>query len=350
MNDSKLIVLNDTYTPANEVSEAYSTLFETFATGRTKTLEWRKWQLKQCWWMVTDNEKAILKALKKDLNRHEMESQSTDLMGLRKDILESIMHLEEWASDTIPDAGFLFGTLGKARIRKEPLGVALIIGAWNFPFLLLLQPMVAAISAGCCCMLKPSELAKESQNLLVDLIPRYLDASAVRLVTGGPKETGELLERRFNHVFFTGSSKVARYVAVAAAKHLTPMVLELGGQGPAIVTKSADVDLAAKRIAAGKFSNGGQICLSINHTFVDPEIHHEFVTRLAFWNDKFLDGSRDGMAQIVNERNFDRLAGLLDSSKGEIIYGGQKDRKNLFINPTIVDKVDFSGMSFSRVV
>jgi aldehyde dehydrogenase (NAD+) len=333
----------DAFTLPSDVSETYSTLLKTFATGKTKTLEWRKWQLKQCWWMVSDNEDAILAALKQDLNRHAMESHSTDLLGLRKDIIESISHLEEWTADEIPDAGFLFGTLGKARIRKEPLGVALIIGAWNFPFLLLLSPMIAAITAGCCCLLKPSELAKESQKLLVDLVPRYLDPSAIGIVTGGPTETAALLERRFNHVFFTGSSKVARFITAATAKHLTPTVLELGGQGPAIVTKNANIDLAAKRIAAAKFSNAGQICLTVNHTFVDPDISEEFLTRLAFWNNTFMGGSQDGMARIINERNFDRLTGFLDKSNGVITYGGQTDRKGLFISPTIVEQVDFSG-------
>jgi aldehyde dehydrogenase (NAD+) len=263
------------YTTAKEFEEAYSTLFHTFSTNITKSLAWRKWQLKQCWWMITENEDKILKALNSDLNRHDFESHASDILGLRMDILEHVKHLEEWAADSKPDAGLLFGTLGKARIRKEPLGVALIIGAWNFPILLLLQPMLGAIAAGCCVMLKPSELSVASQALLVELIPKYLDSSAIRLVTGGPQETSRILEHRFNHIFFTGSSKVARFVTAAAAKHLTPTVLELGGQGPAIVTKTANIDLAAKRIAAGKFQNAGQICLSINHVFAEPEIHDQ---------------------------------------------------------------------------
>jgi len=263
------------YTSAEQVEEGYTTLFRTFSTGRTKNLAWRKWQLKQCWWMMEDNEAEILSALKKDLNRHDFESHAADLLGMRQDILEHIKHLEEWAADSKPDAGFIFGTLGKATIRKEPLGVALIIGAWNFPFLLLLQPMLGAIAAGCCVMLKPSELALASQALLVDLIPRYLDTSAIRIVTGGPQETGKILELRFNHIFFTGSGVVAKYVTAAAAKHLTPTVLELGGQGPAIITKSANVDLAAKRVAYGKFLNAGQICLTVNHVFAEPEIYDQ---------------------------------------------------------------------------
>lgn len=289
--------------------------------------------------MITENEDKLLKALNADLNRHDFESHASDLLGMKKDILDHITHLEEWAADSIPDAGFIFGTLGKARIRKEPLGVALIIGAWNFPFILLLQPMLGAIAAGCCIVLKPSELAVASQALLAELIPKYLDNSAIRLITGGPQETSRILEHRFNHIFFTGSSKVARFITAAAAKHLTPTVLELGGQGPAIVTKSANVDLAAKRIAAGKFQNAGQICLSINHVYAEPEIHDQLVQRLGYWFDKYLGESGDGMCKIVNERNFDRLTSLLNQSHGKIAYGGSTDRTKTFIAPTIVTDV-----------
>lgn len=236
------------------------------------------------------------------------------------------------------------GTLSKARIRKEPLGVALIIGAWNFPFTLLLSPMVAAISAGCCVMLKPSELAISSQNLLSKLIPKYLDQNAIRIATGGPVETARILEHKFNHIFFTGSNKVARYITAAAAKHLTPTVLELGGQGPAIVTSSADIDLAAKRIALGKFLNAGQICLSINHVFVDPLVHDEFVQRLGHWFDIYLKGPKgDHITKIVNERNYDRLVSLLEKSDGKVAYGGKMDREQKFMAPTVVTGISMKG-------
>ncbi|TVY21156.1 Aldehyde dehydrogenase 3 [Lachnellula arida] len=336
------------YTSAKEFESAYSALFSTFATGKTKDLKWRKWQLKQVWWMIIENEAEILDALSSDLNRHEFESHGADLLGLKTDTLEHIEHLEEWTADEIPDAGVIFGTLGKARVRKEPLGVALIIGAWNFPFLLLLQPMLAAIAAGCCVMLKPSELAEASQALLVSLIPRYLDPSAICIVTGGPAETGRILEHRFNHIFFTGSSKVARFITAAAAKHLTPLVLELGGQGPAIVTASADVDLAAKRIAYGKFMNAGQICLSINHVFADPVVYDELVERLSFWFAKFMDGSYDGYCKIINERNFDRLASLLDKTQGKLVCGGKRDRSTCFFDPTVVRDVTTSDSLLSE--
>lgn len=141
---------------------------------------------------------------------------------MKNDILSHLSKVEEWAADEIPDAGFLFGTLGKARIRKEPLGVVLIIGAWNFPLAVTLMPMTAAISAGCCVMLKPSEIAAASQDLLVEIIPKYLDPSAIQVSTGGPKETTSILEYRFDHIFYTGSPNVGKIIQKAAAKHLTP--------------------------------------------------------------------------------------------------------------------------------
>ncbi|KNA98516.1 aldehyde dehydrogenase (NAD+) [Fusarium oxysporum f. sp. lycopersici 4287] len=217
------------YTSEAECLQYHSQLFSTFAAGKTKSIKWRKWQLKQMWWMLVDNEKAIAEALAADLGRHEFEALTSDLHGLKTDILEHLNHVEEWAADEpVASAGFLMGTLGKARIRKEPLGVVLVIGAWNFPFLLTLQPVIAAITAGCCVVVKPSELSVASQNLMQDLVGRYLDPEAIRLVTGGPQETTKLLELKFNHIFFTGSTKVAKFVAAAAAKHLTPTVLELG--------------------------------------------------------------------------------------------------------------------------
>lgn len=332
------------YTSPHDLDEAYSTLLATFTTGRTKSLAWRKWQLKQFWWMIVDNEERIIQALHDDLHRHPMESKNIDIHGLKVEIMEHITHLEEWAADEIPDAGFIFGTLGKARVRKEPLGVALIIGAWNFPIALTLQPAVSATAAGCCVMLKPSELSKASEKLLKELVSTYMDPTAVRLVTGGPGETGEILKLRFDHVFFTGSSKVARYITQATAKHLTPTVLELGGQGPAIVCASADVDVAAKRIAWVKWMNAGQICLSVNHVFADAAIHDAFVERLKYWNETFeADSENEQMCRIVNESNFDRLTGMLEKTRGDRVYGGRTDRASKYIQPTIFTNINMQG-------
>ena len=332
------------YTTPEQLDNAYTTLHKTFKTGKTKSLAWRKWQLKQLFWMVADNEEAFAKALNTDLNRHEFEAHYGDIIGVKIDILDTLRHVEEWAADDIPDAGFLFGTLGSARIRKEPLGVALIIGIWNFPILLTLCPLIAAISAGCCAMVKPTETSVACQDLMAALIPKYLDQEAVRVVTGGPKEATMILERRFDHIFYTGSVKIAKIVAAAAAKHLTPTVLELGGQAPCIVTPSADIDTAAKRIVFSKYFNNGQICLAANHVFVDSSVHDKFVERAIYWLGQYLqDGGADDAVRIINEQNYDRIVGLLKKTDGKIVLGGKTDREDKYIQQTLVTNVTMQG-------
>ncbi|KAJ5240288.1 hypothetical protein N7468_004907 [Penicillium chermesinum] len=329
------------YSTEKEILEIHEILKQTFASGRTKELAWRKWQLKQLWWLVADNEDH--------LNRHPLESMASDIAGLKGDILEHIKHLEKWTRTVKVDgAGILFGTLSGAKIRKDPLGVALILGAWNFPILLILQPLIAAISAGCCALLKPSEMSTSCSELLDELVPQYLDTSAIRLVTGGPSESTFLLSLRFDKIFFTGSSKIARIISAAAAKHLTPVVLELGGQGPTIVTKSADIELAARRISWAKFTNAGQICLSVNHVFAEPEIADKLVERLGYWNEQYLSQGNDDMCRVINDRNFNRLTDLLDCSKGQTVQGGQRIPAERYIAPTIVDHVTMDDSLMSE--
>lgn len=336
-----------TYTSKDDVDAIHSQLKETFATGLTKDLAWRKWQLKQCWWLVADNLDLIREALRQDLRKHPLEA-GFELNAVQSDILEHIKHLEDWTgTKPSPGAGLIFGWLGRGRVRKEPLGTTLIIGAWNAPIAVVLQPLVAALTAGCCAVLKPSELAPHTAAALAELVPKYLDPRAVRVVTGGPEETSHMLEKRWNHIFYTGSAKVARIIAAAAAKHLTPMVLELGGQGPCLVTKTADVDFAAKRIAWNSFFNAGQICMSVNHIFAEPEVAERLVERLAYWNGQLLKTPKaeagkvtgeDQLTQIINERHFDRIAGLLDKTSGEVVYGGleESNRASCVIHPTVV--------------
>ncbi|KAF2802844.1 aldehyde dehydrogenase [Mytilinidion resinicola] len=328
-----------TYTTDAEFEDAYETIQRTFRSGKTKSLAWRKWQLKQIWWMIEDNEAEMVKALNTDLNRHEFETHFVEFMSMKNDVLDHLKHLEEWAADEIPDAGLIMGRLSGAHIRKEPLGVALIIGPWNFPITLTIQPLIAAVTAGCAVMLKPSEMAEASQNLMIKMIAKYLDQDAIRIVTGGARETGKILEHKFDEVFFTGSSKVARFITAATAKHLTPTVLELGGQGPAIVCESADLDLAARKIAWVKYLNAGQICLSVNHVFVHPNVHDQFIAKLEYWFEEFLKSGKEDMTTIINARNFDRLKGMMDRTRGKIVRGGTSNRDTLHISPTVITDV-----------
>ena len=339
------------YTTPEQIEAAYATLQGTFKTCKTKSLAWRKWQLKQIWWMVSDHEETICRALHSDLHRHDLESYFMDIGGIKQDLLLHINNFETWATDEVPDAGFLFSILCGARIRKEPLGIALILGTWNFPFVVTLSPLVAAVSAGCAVMVKPSEVATASQNLMADLIPKYLDPEAIQVVMGGPQETEALLQRQFDAIFYTGSPKIARSIATAAARNLTPTVLELGGQAPCIVTPSANINLAAKRITYSKFLNSGQICLAANHVFADPEIYDQFVERAIYWLGQFLKGSgEDDGATIVNERNYDRLVALLNQSAGKIAFGGNKSREKKHIQPTLITDVNTKDSLFSEEI
>lgn len=337
------------YSTKGDIDSAVATVRSTFRSGRTKDIRYRKWQLKQLYWLVADNRTAFIEALHKDLGRPEFESK-LNIKALEDDIIYHVNHVEEWARDEIPSSGFLFTTIGRTYIRHEPRGVAFIIGPWNFPDALTLAPLAAAMAAGCVALVKPSELAANVADLLVRLVPRYLDQEAYRIVTGAAPETQYMLSHKYDHVFFTGSTPVAKHVAAAAAKHLTPTVLELGGQCPAIVTQSANVDLAAKRVASAKYMNAGQICLSVNHVFVHSSVHAEFVDRLAHWNRQFTaNGEVDAMCTIINERNHARLEGLLDNTKGKVVYGGTgHDRNLLKLKTTIVDNVTMDDSLLSE--
>lgn len=333
------------YTSAEQAAAAHDRLVKTFASGKTKSLRWRKWQLKQFWWMVTDNEDAICRALAADLGRPDMETLVVECTVMKQLILDQIEHLEEWAADDpISEADFIFRTIGKARIRKEPRGVALVLGAWNTPVLVTFAPAVAAVASGCCVLMKPSELPVASQNLMADLVKSYLDPEAIQLVTGGAAETSKLLELKFDHIFHTGSVKVGRIVLTAAAKHMTPVVLELGGQGPAIVTGSVDPNIAAKRIAWAKYMNAGQICTCVNHVFVDPSIHDQFVERLVYWTAKFAGEGDLQVSNIINKANYNRLSDLLANTKGKVHQSHKSNEATNTFAPAVVSDVKPQGM------
>ncbi|KAM3556576.1 hypothetical protein ARSEF4850_005464 [Beauveria asiatica] len=315
----------------------------TFKSNVTKPLAWRITQLRKAWWMFEDNKERIVEALNKDLNKHRQEALPIDVAGIQAAILEALKHIKAWNADERPARTNPLNLLGGARIRREPKGVALIVSAWNYPFMELFEPMTAALAAGCTIILKPSELAPASQDLIAKIVPRYLDQDAVRVVTAGPAEMNHLLGKKFDHIFFTGSTVVGKIVAARAAPNLTTTTLELGGRGPAIVTANANVDLAAKRIANVKFLNSGQVCVGVNHVFVDPKVKAPFLKALAKYFNQYLGGSSASnpgyVTNIVNDRHYNRLEGLLEKSSGNIIYGGDRDPATRYFSPTVVDNV-----------
>jgi aldehyde dehydrogenase (NAD+) len=215
---------------------------------------------------------------------------------------------------------------GHIRVRRDPLGVTLIIGAWNEPFMRTFGPLTATLAAGNTAVVKPSEIAATCAAAPVRLAPKYFDSRAVAVVEGGVPETTALLEQQWEFIFFTGSPAIGKIVHRAAAKHLTPCVLELGGKNPTIVHPSADLKVAARRIANGRFMNSGHICTAPDHVLVWPEVKDEFVRLLVETIGEF--------GRVINRKNFDRLVGLLTS--GKIVAGGQSDPADLYIAPTVI--------------
>ncbi|KAK9440028.1 Beta-apo-4'-carotenal oxygenase [Metarhizium brunneum] len=330
------------YSSEAQVDEAFNAVSNTFKSNATKPLEWRIRQLRKTWWMLEDNRERIVTALNQDLNKHRQETLPVDVAGIQNACLEALANIKEWTKDEKPRRTDPFNLLGGARIRKEPKGVTLIISAWNYPFMELFEPMLSAIAAGCTTILKPSELAPASERLIAEIVPKYLDQGAIRVVTAGPKQMNYLLERKWDHIFFTGSTAVGKIIYAKAAPNLTTVTLELGGRGPAIVTPSADIDLAAKRIANAKFMNAGQICVGVNHVFVDPSVKQKFIAALSKYFDEYRSGQSRQPAyatRIVNERHYKRLDNLLEKTQGKIVYGGDRNPETRFFAPTIVDGV-----------
>ncbi|KAI5291378.1 hypothetical protein KEM54_005080, partial [Ascosphaera aggregata] len=334
-----------TYSSREEITRSVQILRDTFNANRTKDIAWRRWQLKQLWWLIEDNFETLCLALYADLHRHRIEAAEGDLVPLKFEIYEALSNLDNWTRDVRVSG--LAAWMMNARVKKDPLGVVLIISPWNFPLYLALAPMVCAITAGCTVLLKPSEISQATEKMLVTLIPKYMDQSAVRVVTGGPDQMTHILSHRFDNIFFTGSSKVGKIVSKAAAEHLTPVVLELGGQNPCFVAKDADIEHAARTIARVKFLNSGQFCLCVNHIFADPEIVNDFVAGLKKYTSLYLSRGNQCMSRMINESNFDRVTGMLNKTGGRIVYGGEHKREDLYIQPTIVDDVNLKDSLLS---
>jgi aldehyde dehydrogenase (NAD+) len=225
---------------------------------------------------------------------------------------------------------------GRAWVLYDPLGVVLIIGPWNYPLYLSLAPLVAAVAAGNCAVLKPSELAPATSALLASLVPEYLDAEAVRVVEGDASTTQELLSQGFDHALFTGGTEIGKKIMAAAAPTLTPVTLELGGKSPVIVAADADIDVAARRIAWIKLLNSGQTCIAPDYVLADQRIVDELVDKIVDDIREFRSAERDPSLRIVNQRQFDRLAALISTTDGKVVTGGRSDSSTLRIEPTVI--------------
>jgi aldehyde dehydrogenase (NAD+) len=312
-------------------------LRSTFESGRTRPLAWRKEQLAGLRRMLDECDTELVDALSADLGRPRMEGFFADLGHAKLELRHLHGHVADWMKPTKVGLPLAVAP-ARGWTRPEPLGVALVIAPWNYPVQLLVEPVAAALAAGNCVVAKPSELAPQCSAALARLLPRYLDQEAVVVVEGGVVETTALLEQRWDHIFFTGSTNVGRVVAAAAAKHLTPTVLELGGKSPTYVHASADLDIAARRIAFGKFVNAGQTCIAPDYVLADRQIRDQLVDKLQGQLVEFYGRTpRDShsFGRIVNERHARRLQGLLDQGAGTVVAGGEVDVEGRYVAPTI---------------
>jgi aldehyde dehydrogenase (NAD+) len=331
-------------TPVSSAADAAALvgrLRATYASGRTRSLEWRQEQLAALKRMLVEREDDLVAALAADLGRPPFEAWAADLRISAREIEEIQRELPGWMA---PERAKLPAILrpGKARIVREPLGVVLVIAPWNYPVQLLVGPLAAALAAGNAVVCKPSEVSPATSAALARLLPEYLDTSAVAVVEGGPEETTALLEQPWDHIFYTGNGTVGRIIATAAARHLTPVTLELGGKTPVIVARDANIKLAASRVAFAKFINAGQTCVAADHVWVHRDVEQEFLAALRREIDTRYAGDPRRSAdfgRIVNERHTQRLAGLLDGAGYELVLGGEVDVEARYVAPTVLRSV-----------
>ncbi|MEO1771618.1 aldehyde dehydrogenase [Candidatus Enterococcus ferrettii] len=310
-----------------------------FATHQTKDPNFRVAQLKNLRQSIVDYEKQLMEALQQDLGKHPLESYATEIGFVLKSLSSMIKKVPKWAKDQRVSTPFFLWP-SSSRIHYEPYGTVLVIGPFNYPFQLLIEPLVGALAAGNCAVIKPSELTPNFSRVVSDMIKNTFDSKYVSVVEGGVDTNNALLSCPFDYIFFTGSEKVGKIVMQAAAEHLTPITLELGGKSPAIVTENADVRLAAKRIIWGKTINAGQTCVAPDYVVVHQQVKNAFIQEVRNVLEEFY-GTRieksDSYARIVNEKHFIRLADLMEETQDEWLFGGEMNPDDLYIEPTLLE-------------
>jgi aldehyde dehydrogenase (NAD+) len=289
--------------------------------------------------LLMEREQDILDALHADLGKPATEAFGSEIGLPLSEIRLTRKKLASWMKPERVRTSLL-AMPGRSYIYKEPLGVTLIIAPWNYPFQLAVLPLIGAIAAGNCAVVKPSEISPNVSALIAKWLPKYLDGRAVQVVEGGVPETTALLREKWDHILYTGNGTVGRIVMEAASKHLTPVTLELGGKSPCIVDESADLDMAAKRIVYGKFFNAGQTCVAPDYVLVHDHVHDALVNRMVSTIREFYgDDPKQSpdFARIVNERHHARLTRLLDNT--DVVTGGETDVSDRYIAPTILKNV-----------
>ncbi|KAI4485635.1 hypothetical protein M0802_012647 [Mischocyttarus mexicanus] len=310
---------------------------DTFFSGKTRPLEWRIKQLKQMIKMLEEHMPKFISALATDLGRNKFESLLLELNYTIEEVKCMINNIKNWAAPEKPSKAIM-NLLDGVEIQKDPYGVVLIIGAWNYPVQLVLAPLIGAIAAGNCVIIKPSEIAEATATLLAEMIPKYLDTECYRVILGNVADTTELLKQRFDYIFYTGSTNVGKIVREASNKYLTPVTLELGGKSPVYIDNSADIPITTRRILWGKLINVGQTCIAPDYVLCSTEIQNKFIEEarkvLKEW---YGDNPKESTSfgRIINENHMQRLKNYL-SGNGKIAIGGDYDLVEKYVSPTIL--------------
>jgi acyl-CoA reductase-like NAD-dependent aldehyde dehydrogenase len=314
-----------------------------FATGKTKSLDYRVEQLKKLRQAILERENSIVMALNQDLRKPELDSYITEIRVSIQEIDYALKHLKKWAKprrvktslETFPSV---------AQIYPDPLGIVLIISPWNYPFALAISPLIGAIAAGNCAVIKPSESTPTVSQVIAEIIQQTFSTTEIAVVEGDAIISQQLLMEKFDHIFFTGGTKIGQLVMEAAAKNLTPVTLELGGKSPCIVDTEIDLEETAKRIAWGKFLNAGQTCIAPDYLLVEKSIKESLITKLQECIVNFYSTNPQtspDYCRIVNDHQFNRLKALLKD--GDILTGGQTDLAEKYIAPTLMTNVSLES-------
>lgn len=313
-----------------------------FRQGDTRDVEFRILQLKAMEIWIKENEHKIMKALRKDLHKSPFESYATEIAMVKEEIRFTLKHLRKWVRpQQVPTPVTQFPS--RSFICHEPYGAVLIMSPWNYPFMLTIAPLVGAICAGNCCLVKPSAYSPYTSGVIAEMIKELFPPRYVHVIQGGRKENEALLQEQFDYIFFTGSVNVGKYVMEMASKHLTPVSLELGGKSPCIVDDTADIEVAARRIVWGKFLNSGQTCVAPDYLLVHRSVRDKLVECLKKQIRNMYGATPLGSPdypKIVNAKHFERVLGLVEDEK--LLVGGESNKETLQIAPTILGDCDFS--------
>ncbi|MFS7983549.1 putative aldehyde dehydrogenase (NAD(+)) [Helianthus anomalus] len=330
-------------TDDHEIRRSVEELRLTFKSGKTRSGDWRKAQLRAILRLVHENEDTLFRLLELELGKHPVESYRDEVGVIKKSADHALACIDQWMSPKKGRLPLVFFPASR-KVLSEPLGVVLIIGSWNFPITLTLDPLIGAISAGNTVVLKPSELSPNCASFLANVLPSYLDPKAVKVIEGGREVAHQLLEYKWDKIFFTGSPKVGKIVMAAAAKNLTPVTLELGGKCPVIFDSlpNSDLKVAVKRVASGKWGAcAGQACIGIDYVIVEHKFASTLIEQLKktikiFYGDDVKNLKNH--SKIINKNHFDRLRSFLEDPAVAncIVYGGSFDDTSLIIEPTIL--------------